>query len=116
MSLLGLDIGTTGCKAAAFSDDGTLLHSVYEEYPLRFPGPDRCELDPGTRYVFEFGVNSRTGSTSLYRYRVWPADRPDALLCDLATAGRESESPHGSALIIALYCDVTIGNLPAEPL
>ena len=46
MSLLGLDIGTTGCKAAAFSDDGTFLHSSYEEYPLHFPAPGRCELDP----------------------------------------------------------------------
>lgn len=46
MSLLGLDIGTTGCKAAAFSCNGKLLHSSYEEYPLHFPAPNRCELDP----------------------------------------------------------------------
>jgi sugar (pentulose or hexulose) kinase len=46
MSLLGLDIGTTGCKAASFSVDGKLLHSNYEEYPLHFPAPNRCELDP----------------------------------------------------------------------
>jgi xylulokinase len=46
MSLLGLDIGTTGCKSAVFTIEGALLSSSYEEYPLHFPAPDRCELDP----------------------------------------------------------------------
>jgi xylulokinase len=45
MSLLGLDIGTTGCKAVAFDLSGRILASHYREYPLSFPAPDRCELD-----------------------------------------------------------------------
>lgn len=45
MSLLGLDIGTGGCKAAAFSADGRCLASAYREYPTHHPGPDRSELD-----------------------------------------------------------------------
>ena len=32
MSLLGIDVGTTGCKAAVFSKEGRLLASAYEEY------------------------------------------------------------------------------------
>jgi len=31
MSLLGLDIGTTGCKAIVFSEDMTILGSAYRE-------------------------------------------------------------------------------------
>jgi xylulokinase len=45
MSLLGLDVGTTGCKAVAFDLSGRILASRYEQYPTRFPGPGQCELD-----------------------------------------------------------------------
>jgi len=34
MISLGIDIGGTGCKCVAFSDDGTQLAVDYEEYPL----------------------------------------------------------------------------------
>ena len=46
MSLLGLDIGTTGCKAVAFSVEGELIASAYREYPLYSPQPGWQELDP----------------------------------------------------------------------
>ena len=46
MSLLGIDVGTTGCKAAAFSEEGALLASAYEEYDLYRPQPGWAELDP----------------------------------------------------------------------
>lgn len=46
MSLLGLDIGTTGCKAVAFDLDGRSLASAYREYPLYHPQPGWAELDP----------------------------------------------------------------------
>ncbi len=46
MSLLGLDIGTTGCKAIIFSLDGKILGGAYREYPLSHPRPGWSELDP----------------------------------------------------------------------
>ncbi len=45
MSLLGIDVGTTGCKAAVFSADGRLLTSAYEEYDVLRPAPSWAELD-----------------------------------------------------------------------
>lgn len=45
MSLLGLDIGTTGCKAVAFNLDGGILAAAYREYPLVFSRPGWIELD-----------------------------------------------------------------------
>ncbi len=45
MSLLGIDVGTTGCKAAAFSTDGRLLGSSYREYDVQRPQPGWAELD-----------------------------------------------------------------------
>ena len=34
MSLLGLDVGTTGCKAVVFSAEGAVLTQTYREYDL----------------------------------------------------------------------------------
>jgi xylulokinase len=45
MSLLGIDVGTTGCKAVAFNQEGTILSSAYREYPLLSPQPGWAELD-----------------------------------------------------------------------
>ena len=45
MSLLGIDVGTTGCKACAFSLEGQLLAFAYEEYDIRRPRPGLAELD-----------------------------------------------------------------------
>jgi len=42
---MGVDIGTTGCKAAAFDEGGRLLSIAYREYPLRHPEPGAAELD-----------------------------------------------------------------------
>ncbi|MGC9349909.1 MAG: FGGY-family carbohydrate kinase, partial [Anaerolineae bacterium] len=45
MSLLGVDVGTTGCKAAIFSAEGDLLTAAYREYDVRAPQPGWAELD-----------------------------------------------------------------------
>ncbi len=47
MSLLGLDIGISGCKAVAFGLDGATLAQAYREYPLYQPQPGWMELDSG---------------------------------------------------------------------
>ena len=45
MSLLGIDVGTSGCKAAAFSESGEPLASAYREYPTLHPRPGWAELE-----------------------------------------------------------------------
>lgn len=44
-ALLGIDLGTTGCKAALYTPDGTLLGSAYLEYGLSQPAPGHVEQD-----------------------------------------------------------------------
>ncbi len=44
MSLIGLDVGTTGCKAVAFTEEGDELAMAYREYPLQHPQPGWSEL------------------------------------------------------------------------
>jgi len=45
MSLLGLDVGTTGCKAVIFNLEGKVLSIAYREYPLIHPQSTWAELD-----------------------------------------------------------------------
>ncbi len=43
--LLGLDVGTSGCKALLFSEDGTLVAHASREYPVDLPRPGWAEQD-----------------------------------------------------------------------
>lgn len=45
MSLMGIDIGTTGCKAGLFSEEGRPLALAYREYPTLHRKPGWAELD-----------------------------------------------------------------------
>ncbi len=44
-SLIGLDVGTTGCKAVVFDEDGSLLAAASREYPVDLPHPSWAEQD-----------------------------------------------------------------------
>lgn len=55
VTLLGLDVGTTGCKALLFDSDGALLAKASREYSVDFPRPHWAEQDLETvwRLVIE---------------------------------------------------------------
>ena|SRR2546430_16612056 len=45
--LLGVDLGTTGVKAALFAaEDGHVISSAFVDYPLMHPHPGWAEQDP----------------------------------------------------------------------
>lgn len=44
-ALIGLDVGTTGCKAVVFDESGALLASASREYPVEMPRPTWAEQD-----------------------------------------------------------------------
>jgi len=46
MSSIGLDVGTTGCKATVIDIDGRVVAFGYEDYDLVIPGKGMSELDP----------------------------------------------------------------------
>jgi xylulokinase len=46
VTLIGLDVGTSGVKGIAISPDGEMLSSATEEYPLSTPHPGWAEQDP----------------------------------------------------------------------
>ena len=51
MSLLGVDIGITGCKAIVFDENGKILARAYREYSLLYPKPGWVELNPDEVWV-----------------------------------------------------------------
>jgi xylulokinase len=46
MSLMGIDIGTTGTKAVIFSENGAILATAYRTYDELFPRPGWVEMNP----------------------------------------------------------------------
>jgi len=46
MALMGLDVGSTGCKAVVFDVEGKQLARAYREYPEVYPQAGWIELDP----------------------------------------------------------------------
>lgn len=49
-AIIGVDIGTTGCRAVLYSQDGTALANQSLEYPLHTPQPTWAEQDPEIIY------------------------------------------------------------------
>jgi xylulokinase len=48
MSLIGMDIGTTGCKTILFACDGKIVGHAVREYQILTPKPDWAEQDAET--------------------------------------------------------------------
>ena len=46
MAYLGIDLGTTGCKAVIFNGEGDALASAYREYDIVSERPGTAEIDP----------------------------------------------------------------------
>ena len=44
MSLLGLDLGSSACKAAVFTEGGACLAQATREYPTRQDYPGQAKL------------------------------------------------------------------------
>jgi len=48
--VIGLDAGTTGCRAVVFDRTGAIVGEAAEEYPMSIPHPGWAEQDPETIY------------------------------------------------------------------
>ena len=76
MSTIGLDIGTTGCKAVVFSDQGETLGQAAREYAILTPQPGWAEQDAELVWQLAWealseAVSQSRGSTELTR-QVYP--------------------------------------------
>jgi len=73
MSLLGIDVGTTGCKIIALSVDGAVLATAHREYDVLRPQPGWAELD--SQQVWQHIQNAISEVTAQ------TADDPVVALC-----------------------------------
>ena len=62
MSIMGVDIGTTGTKAIAFSENGKVLATDYKEYNLLFPKTGWVEFDTADQWKKIFEVLKKVNS------------------------------------------------------
>ena len=46
MSYLGIDVGTSGCRAAIMNNQGQILHIARRDFELLYPGSGMVEIDP----------------------------------------------------------------------
>ena len=65
MSLLGIDVGTTGCKAVIFDAAGRDLAAARREYPLGHPRDGFWELDPELVWQQVLAVVAEVASASV---------------------------------------------------
>ena len=73
-ALLGIDLGTTGVKAALFSaEDGQVLSSAFVDYPLMHPRPGWAEQDPEKWWQATITA-IRTCLVGAVRHNVQPSD------------------------------------------
>jgi Sugar (pentulose and hexulose) kinases len=64
MSVLGLDIGTSGCKASVIDAEGHVAAQAYREYALSSPGPGMEEIDPELVWQSSKEVISRAAAAA----------------------------------------------------
>ena len=62
MSFIGLDIGTTGCKAIVFDERWEILAKASREYPILTPRPGWAEQD--AKLVWELALQSLSEATA----------------------------------------------------
>ena len=86
MSLLGIDVGTIGCKAVAFSEEGRELSASYREYDIESPEPGWAVLDSA---------------------RVWERVRQV-----IREAAGEAESAHGDPVRALAVCSMGEAMVP----
>ena len=97
MSLLGLDVGITGCKAVVFDETGLPMAKAYREYRLYQPQPGWMELNPeevwqAVAYVIGSVTQRVTGdpvtalSVSTHGESVVPVDENGNLLYGFISA------------------------------
>ncbi len=76
MSLIGLDIGTTGCKAIVFDETGRILSQASREYAILTPRPNWVEQD--AEQVWSLAWDALKEAVAKYP---GPAPRALALSC-----------------------------------
>lgn len=99
MALIGLDIGTTGCKAIVFREDGVILGRASREYPVLTPRPDWAEQD--AERVWRLALEALRSAIAAARAAA-PDDPPAALALSVQGEAVMPVNAHGRPLRAAI--------------
>ena len=66
-AIIGLDVGTTGCKAVLFHEDGAFLAAASREYRVDLPQPGWAEQD--IEHVWDLAVEAMSEAIAAARVR-----------------------------------------------
>ncbi len=91
MSVIGLDIGTTGCKAIIFGDEWEILGQAKREYSIQTPQPGWAEQD--AEQVWKLAIESLTEAV-----RQNKAEPPKALALSVQGEAVIPVDKHGKPL------------------
>lgn len=80
---------------------------IAEDMSGRALGIDTC-------YAFKLRVQSRPGSTSLYRMKVWEEGTAEPAAWDLTGEGVADELAEGSILLVSHHADATFGDVHVD--
>ena len=105
---IGLDVGTSGCKASVLDGEGRVLVTASREYRFEYPAKGMVELNPKTvwncvketlREIASSGYEVRMLSVSSIGEAMVMLDREDRVLYNGINGGRRRSmrSPEGSA-------------------
>ncbi len=83
MNLIGLDVGTTGCKAVVFTEDGEALGAGFREYPIATDASGKAEQD--AEQVWALCVEALRTATEHAIHRC--GRRPDVAAIGVSTQG-----------------------------
>lgn len=86
--MIGVDIGTTSTKAVLFKEDGTIVASANEGYPLYTPTPETAEQDPEEIFAAVLGAVRKVMKKS--------GVSPDSILFVSFSAAMHSVIPVGA--------------------
>ena len=116
MSLLGIDVGTTGCKAAVFDSAGTVIASDYREYDIIRRRPGQAELDSADVWN-KVGqvISSCAGQAGTDRIEALSAASMGEAMVPVDSQGRIcGNSVLGTDTRGAKYLDRLTARIPAE--
>src|SRR5208337_5532190 len=96
MSFLGIDVGTTGCKASVFSARGEPLAFAYDEYDMVRPRPGWFELDPADVWTRVRRVIGKAVEAAAQNPRGTAAQNPRGTAAQ-NPRGTAAQNPRGTA-------------------
>ncbi len=104
------NIGAFGLYSWPQGTDGQYQIIVHSGRQQAFE-PNDPAIQFNTPYWMKMEVETRTGQTAYYRFKMWPQSESEPADWNVEGPGRNGEPGQGSLLLVAHHVDVTFGDV-----